>query len=254
MGVLAEILAHKRRELVELRRRVPPVTGLRPRPLRLARRAGEPLRLLAEIKLRSPSAGPLSRVLGVADRARAYERAGASALSVLTDSAYFDGAFAHLSEARAATGLPVLCKEFVLDEIQLDWARACGADAVLLIVRCLEAERLAPLIAAARARELTPLVEVATLAEAAAAVAAGAELVGVNARDLDTLALDPERAARVLDSLPQGVTRVHLSGVGSALDVRRLAERGLDAALVGEALMRQDDPTELLTELRHAAG
>jgi len=252
MGVLAEILAHKRRELATLGR--PPEHGLEPRPVALGRGAGEPLRLIAEIKRRSPSAGPLSTALSVAERARAYERAGASVISVLTDSRFFDGAFEHLAEARRATALPVLCKEFVLDEVQLDWARAHGADAVLLIVRCLEGARLASLVAAAGERGLTPLVEVATEDEALRALDAGAKLVGVNARDLDSLAMDLARAERVLGSLPSGVTRVHLSGVASADDVKRLAARAVDAALIGEALMRLDDPEAALRLFRQSAG
>src|SRR5688572_22982795 len=129
--VLAKILDTKRSELAELRRR--PLPAPPPlRPVRLSRAAGAPLALITEIKRRSPSAGALSTVLSVAERARAYERAGASMLSVLCDRPYFDGEYAHLAEARAATSLPILCKEFVLDESQLDAARAFGADAVLL--------------------------------------------------------------------------------------------------------------------------
>src|SRR6185295_18463364 len=128
-------------------------------------------------------------------RARVYEQAGAAMLSVLTDAEFFDGAFEHLTQARAACALPILCKDFVLDEVQLDAARAFGADAVLLIVRCIEGEaRLAELIAAARARQLEPLVEIASDAETRQALDAGAELIGVNARDLDTLAIDVARA------------------------------------------------------------
>jgi indole-3-glycerol phosphate synthase len=209
--------------------------------------------LIAEIKRRSPSAGQLSTALSVAERARAYERAGASMLSVLCDSHFFDGDYQHLQEARAATSLPLLCKEFVIDEAQLAAARAFGADAVLLIVRCLTPERTRQLVAAARAQELVPFVEVATEAELATALDAGADLIGVNARDLDTLVMDAERAARVLAAIPSSMTRVHLSGLSRPADVQRVRESGADAALVGEALMRESDPEPLLTELAHAA-
>ncbi len=252
VSLLAEILAHKRAELARLG--PAPRSSFEPRSVSLARGPGEPLRLIAEIKLRSPSAGSLSLALPVSERAAVYQRAGANMLSVLTDARYFDGAFEHVRQAREATSLPVLCKEFIVGERQLDWARASGADAVLLIVRCLAPPELDALLAGCRQRTLAALVEVSTDAEATRALDAGAEWVGVNARDLDTLAMDAERAASVLDRLPPGVTRVHLSGVGSAGDVGRLAARRVDAALIGEALMRQADPGPLLAEMRAAAG
>jgi indole-3-glycerol phosphate synthase len=251
-GVLGEILATKRQELEQLRaRRFPP--GPPRRALGLRRGPGEPLRLIAEIKHRSPSAGALSTRLGVAARARAYERAGASMVSVLCDERFFDGSFAHLAEAREACSLPLLCKEFVIDEVQLDAARSAGADAVLIIVRCLEPERVAPLVRAARDRDLEPFVEIANEQEGRVAVDAGATLIGVNARDLDTLGMDREGAARILAVLPPAVVSVHLSGLGSPTAVSAVARGGAHAALIGEALMRQDDPEPLLRSLVEAA-
>jgi indole-3-glycerol phosphate synthase len=252
-GVLAEILAQKADEVLALRRRsFPP--GPEPRPLGLRRAPGEPLRLITEIKRRSPSAGALSTALGVAERAAAYERAGATMLSVLSDSRFFGGSFEHVAEARAATTLPILCKEFVLDEVQIDAARAFGADAVLLIVRILSPERLSSLMRAARERALAPFVEVVDEVEARVALEAGATLVGVNARDLDTLKMDPARASRTLAALPDGVIAVHLSGLGAPDAVVEVARSTTDAALVGEALMREDDPVPLLRKLVAAAG
>lgn len=252
-GVLAEILARKADEVLALRRRsFPP--GPEPRPLGLRRGPGEPLRLVTEIKRRSPSAGTLSTKLSVAERAAAYERAGSSMLSVLADERFFDGSFEHIAQARAATRLPVLCKEFVIDEVQLDAARSAGADAVLLIVRILSPERLSTLMRAARERGLVPFVEVVDEVEAKVALEAGATLVGVNARDLDTLKMDPVRAARTLAGLPDGVLAVHLSGLGSAGAVLEVARGTADAALVGEALMREDDPEPLLRTLVASAG
>jgi indole-3-glycerol phosphate synthase len=213
----------------------------------------ERLSLITEIKRRSPSAGNLSTVLSVAERAAAYERAGASMLSVLCDARFFGGDYEHLAEARAATSIPILCKEFVIDPVQLDAARAFGADAVLLIVRCLSAELTRSLIMAARERQLVPFVEVATEDELQVALDAGADLIGVNARDLDTLVMDAARAARVLTAIPAGVTRVHLSGLSKPDDVARIRASGADAALVGEALMRADDPEPLLRSLASAA-
>ncbi len=254
MGRLSQILAQKHSELAPLRARAMPTPPER-RSVALSRadNAGR-LSLITEIKRRSPSAGQLSTVLGIAERAAAYERAGATMLSVLCDAHFFDGDYQHLVEARAVTTVPLLCKEFVIDEIQLDAARAFGADAVLLIVRCLTPVRTAELIQAARARGLVPFVEVVTEEELSVALDSGAELIGVNARDLDTLVLDAARAARVLAAIPSGITRVHLSGLSKPEDITRLKASGADAALVGEALMRADDPEPLLRTLAEAAA
>jgi indole-3-glycerol phosphate synthase len=245
MGVLSDIIKNKREELAELQKRrlpdPPPIV-----PVALRRSEGSPLRLIAEIKARSPSAGPLSRALSVTQRARAYETAGASMISVLCDRKYFDGSYEDLREAREACALPLLCKEFIIDEVQLDAARAYGASAVLLIVRCLDDKSLADLVIGARSRDLVPIVEVFTEDEARRALAAGADHIGVNARDLDTLQMDEARAARVLSELPMGVVRAYFSGIHDEAAVQRAATSRADAALVGEILMRQDDPSELL--------
>jgi indole-3-glycerol phosphate synthase len=253
VGVLERILEAKRAEIAELGRAALPAAPADARRVELARELGRPLRLLAEIKRRSPSAGALSTRLSVGERAAAYQRAGAAVVSVLTDSAFFDGSFSHLAEARKACSLPILCKDFVLDEVQLDAARAYGADTVLLIVRCLPAERVAPLVAAARERSLEPLVEVTTVDETRIALDAGARHVGVNARDLDTLEMDRARTERVLAALPRDVVAVHLSGLRDARDVAAIAAGRADAALIGEALMRCDDPEPLLREMVGAA-
>jgi indole-3-glycerol phosphate synthase len=253
MTVLDRILAAKQAEIARLRHRVLPTPPAR-RAVQLSRPAGEPLRLMAEIKHRSPSAGPLSSRLSVAERAAAYERGGARMVSVLCDREFFAGDFTHLAQARQACSLPLLCKDFILDERQLDAARAFGADAVLLIVRCLSPQRLAQLLDGCRERQLDGLVEVANVEEAGIALEQGAALVGVNARDLATLEMDPDRANSVLCALPAAVTSVHLSGISDADAVRRLARSPAHAALVGEALMRQDDPEELLRALVAAAG
>jgi indole-3-glycerol phosphate synthase len=248
MRVLDDILRSKRAELPALRRM--PLPSPPPlRPFSLSRRPGEGLRFIAEIKRRSPSAGALSTRLGVAARAAAYERGGAHMISVLCDATFFDGAYEHLREAREASSLPILCKEFVIDEVQLDLARSYGADAVLLIARYLEPARLRSLCTAARARGLEVLAEVHAPAEVPVTLEAGATFVGVNARDLDTLLMHAEQARRILAELPDAVTRVHLSGLHTEALVRGVAASRADAALIGECLMRQDDPTELLARL-----
>lgn len=252
MGVLQDILSSKQKELPELRsRRLP--TPPKIRPIRLRRTSASPLNLICEIKRRSPSAGQLSTRLSVEQRAAAYESAGASMISVLCDGPYFDGSYDDLARAYLGCGLPLLCKEFIVDEVQLDAARAYGASAVLLIVRCLDDAKLACLIKAARERELLPLVEIHGAAERARALSAGADFVGVNARDLDTLALDSDEAERVVQSLPERCTKAHLSGIKTPADVIRVAGGRADAALIGEVLMRSDDPSVQLESLVEAA-
>jgi indole-3-glycerol phosphate synthase len=260
MGVLREILDEKAREVALLRANPPterpPGWKLRDVVSALGRPPGAPLRLIAEIKFRSPSAGPLSRALDAEQRAAAYETGGASMVSVLTDQKWFDGSIGDLSAARAAIRIPVLCKDFVVDPAQIERAACAGADAVLLIVRCIaDGAALVELVDAARGGGIEPFVEVVSEDELDRALAAGARVVGVNARDLDALAMDATRAERVLGRIPRGVVAVHLSGLKTATDVAAIARSRADAALIGEALMRQADPVPLLSELvRGAAG
>lgn len=250
-GVLARILAKKAEEVVALRQAKLPA-GPGPRPFSL-RRAHQQIKLISEIKFRSPSAGPLSTALSASERARAYERGGASMISVLCDESFFDGSFTHLATVRQACSLPLLCKEFVIDEVQLDAAVAYGADAVLIIVRCVAPDRLPVLVREARARKLEPFVEVVNEGESRLALDAGSTLVGVNTRDLDTLEMDAERGPRLLAAMPAEVTRVHLSGIRTPEDVTRVAASAADSALIGETLMRQADPEPLLRSLVTAA-
>jgi indole-3-glycerol phosphate synthase len=271
MSHLAAILAEKEREIQAMRldgraadgatesdratRRARDVVGA------LRRRPGDALRLIAEVKLRSPSAGALSRALSPADRALAYAEAGATMVSVLCDARFFDGAWEHLRLARCALDasgtfghVPLLAKEFVLDECQIHRARDYGADAVLLIARIVSPERLVELARAARDAQIEPLVEVVDEAELEAASGAEARVVGVNARDLDTLAMDAARTARVLRAIGPDVVAVHLSGLREPADIAAIAGGRPDAALVGEALMRDDDPRPRLRRLVGAAG
>lgn len=262
-GVLDRILAAKREEVAVLRAAGAPArrpSARRPEAVvaRLRRPAGAPLRLFTEIKRRSPSAGPLSAALGIEERAVAYASGGATMISVLCDAPFFDGAWEHLARARraideAGLGALLLAKEFVLDETQLACAAESGADMVLLIARIVAPSRLAELVVDARARGLEPLVEVVSDDELGAAVDAGAAVVGVNARDLDTLVMDAPRAARLLAAVPGALVPVHLSGLRTAEDVAALARGPAHAALVGEALMRLDDPSPLLRAMVLAA-
>jgi len=247
-SVLARILEAKRVEIGSMRgKKLPDPPELRRCDLR--RILPQPIRVLAEIKFKSPSAGLLSSNLSVAERAASYDRGGASVVSVLCDERFFGGAYEHLAIAKHACSLPILCKEFILDEVQLDWARAYGADAVLLIARCLSRDELDKLHRAAIERELVPLVEVATAAEAAWVSDLGCSTIGVNARDLDTLAIDTDYASRILESLPKSRARIHLSGMKTPTDITKLSHLGIDAVLIGEALMRQRDPEPLLRSI-----
>lgn len=251
-GILQEILRSKRAELETLRQQrfTFPFT---PRRVDLKRTAGAPLKLITEIKFRSPSAGALSTQLDAGARAAAYAAAGAAMISVLCDGPFFGGSYDDLRAARGSCDAPLLCKEFILEECQLDAALAHGADYVLLIARCLTPTLAAELVRAAAARGLGVLFEIRDLAEVSVAVHAQASVVGVNARDLDTLVVDVAGAERILGALDPAVAAVHLSGLKQPEDVRRLRASRADAALVGETLMRQDDPGPLLRSLVAAA-
>jgi indole-3-glycerol phosphate synthase len=262
-NVLAEIVAAKQREVHGLKHRTC-YTRIPDGPRKnvataLRRDVGEPLRLIAENKRKSPSAGALSTVLSTGERAVRYAASGAAMVSVLCDEAFFGGSWHDVFEARCALvaaghAIPVLAKEFVIDERQLREASACGADAVLLIARILDHERLRDLSAQAESLGLETVVEVVTEDELAWAIAAGAKIIGVNARDLDTLVIDAERAARVLAAIPEGCISLYLSGLKAPDDVRRIAATTAHAALVGETLMREDDPRALLEAMVEAAA
>jgi len=209
--------------------------------------------VIAEHKRRSPSRGAIREDLAPADIARRYEAAGAAALSVLTDGPFFGGQLGHLTEARSATRLPVLRKDFILDPWQIWEARAEGADAVLLIVAALGEAELRELLAEARATGLDALVEVHDRAELERSLIAGARLVGVNNRDLRTLTVSLETSLALGDAIPDDVVAVSESGIRSGSDLKRLRDAGFDACLVGEHLMAAPDPGAALRELLAAA-
>jgi indole-3-glycerol phosphate synthase len=210
--------------------------------------AGARPALIAEIKRASPLKGPLAPGLNAGELARAYASGGAAALSVLTIPDGFSGSLDDLGAARAA-GLPVLRKDFTLDPYQLLEARAWGADAVLIVVRTV-GDELAELIAGAAALGLDALVEVHDEGELGRALDAGAELIGVNQRDLASFEVDPGRALRLAPLVPEGVTLVALSGVSRRSEVEALAAAGVQAVLVGEALVTASDPAAELRALR----
>jgi indole-3-glycerol phosphate synthase len=258
VSILDEILAHKRDELRRAMQRVPAremagrAAAVREpaRGLRRALLAAPAPAVIAEIKRRSPSRGEIRADFDPVAIAKAYAEAGAAALSVLTDERFFGGSLATLELAGRATGLPVLRKDFLLDPYQVDEARVHGADAVLLIVAALNPTRLRELREAAGARGLDALVEVHDEAELEVALAAGADLVGVNHRDLRSFQMDLTLTERLAPRVPAGVLLVAESGIASAEDVSRLARAGARAFLVGESLMREPDPGLALCRLR----
>ena len=215
---------------------------------------GPGLAVIAEMKQRTPSMGVLSADYNPFELARAYERGGAAAISVLTHMAGFGGRPEHVEDARQATRLPILRKDFITDPYEVGEARAAGADAVLLIVAALEPDELRRLIAVAKRRGLAALVEVHDADEARVALDSGAEMIGVNHRDLRTFEVDLGLTERLRPLVPAEVVLVAESGIHSAADARRVREAGADAILVGEGLMRSPDPALLIAELRSAAA
>lgn len=207
---------------------------------------GEKVALIAEVKRRSPSAGSINAALDPAAHAERYARAGAGAISVLTDGPHFGGSIDDLIAVRSRVSVPVLRKDFIIDELQLVEARAVGASAALLIVRILSPERLADLIRFAKDLGLDTLVETHTAAEIDVALTAGAEVVGVNSRDLDSFALDPDRAWELLAALPPSRLAVAESAMHTLADVEKAAAAGADAVLIGTALSSSPDPDPLV--------
>ena len=205
--------------------------------------------LIAEHKRRSPSAGEIRAGTSVTEMVRAYERGGAAALSILTEERHFGGSLDDLVEARAASDLPILRKDFTLDPYQLVEARAVGADAVLLVVGSLEPDALASLVQEARALDIDALVEVHDQEELEAALAIDADLIGINNRDLQDFSVDISKTFDLLAGVPAGKTVVSESGIVYREQIEELERVGVDAVLVGETLMRAADPEAACREL-----
>ncbi|MGH7546668.1 MAG: indole-3-glycerol phosphate synthase TrpC [Gemmatimonadales bacterium] len=239
------------------------VAALRPRAGELERAAavapaprelapalgGRTVGVIAEVKRRSPSAGAIREDLDPVAHARGYERGGAVAISVLTDETHFGGSLEDLARVARTVTVPVLRKDFILDELQLLEARAAGASAVLLIVRALPRPRLEALARCARAQGLSLLVEVHLASELDEALAVGATAVGVNSRDLATFAVDLALADQLLARVPHDVPAVAESGIAVRADVERMARAGADLVLVGTSVARTSDPAEAVRAL-----
>lgn len=257
--ILDEIVAHKRvevaarmaarpaRDVARAAARAGPAGGFR------AALSGPGLAVIGEIKGASPSAGMIRNGFDPVAVARAYGAGGAAALSVLTDAEYFGGSWDALAAVCRATRLPVLCKEFIIDQYQIDEAKAAGAAAVLLITGILDGPALRRFLDHARGRGMDALVEVHAADEVAAAVDAGADLVGINNRDLKTLRVDLGTTRRLRPLVPPGVVVVSESGFETREQVSAVERLGVDAILVGTSLMRSADPGAKLRELRGSA-
>ena len=258
--LLGTIVAGTRR-IIEVRQEREPLAALEKRAMATAsdgaafeRGLGAVGRVnvIAECKRRSPSKGVLAIQYDPAAIARQYEQGGAAAISVLTEPTFFDGALEHLLAVRRAVGLPILRKDFTVDEYQLFEARAAGADAILLIVAALEQAVLVRLQAKAFELGLAALVEVHDEAELMRAIDSGARLIGVNNRNLRTLQVDVEASYRLAERIPNGVIGVSESGLRSRDDLARLTAAGYRAFLVGERFMTDPDPARALRDLTGA--
>jgi indole-3-glycerol phosphate synthase len=255
--ILDDILARTRADL-EVRKKARPMAEVdaaaaerwgQLRSLKTALRSPGRITCIAEYKRRSPSAGWINESADLETTVRAYAAGGASALSVLTDEPFFAGRLTDLKPASAATGLPILRKDFMVDPYQIAEAVAAGADAILLIVAALDDATLAKLLAVARALKMDALVEAHDQAEVERAVAIGAEIIGINNRDLRTFTVDRELAIRLRGIVPPDRIVVAESGIRNDADVARLRDAGVDAILVGETLMRAPDPAAALRGL-----
>ena len=210
---------------------------------------GDGVHVIAELKKASPSKGLIRADFDAAALARELDAAGAAALSVLAEPHRFLGGEENVRIARECSDLPILFKDFVTTEHQVLRARACGADAVLLIVAALDSDALRSLLACVRGFGMEALVETHTREEIARAIDVGAKVIGVNCRDLKTFRTDPAITAELVREIPSSVVRIAESGIRSAADIRLLRDAGADGFLIGETLMREKHPGQKLKEL-----
>jgi len=254
--ILDDIITNKRAELAETKRRTP-LAEVKARaqnagPSRgfgAALSVSGSIRLIAEVKKASPSKGVIRENFDPLVIADAYEQAGASCLSVLTESKFFQGKLEYLEEIRKTVQLPLLRKDFIVDDYQIHEARAAGADALLLIAACLEQQQIEDYLGIARQVGLDVLVEAHTYKELDRALRAGAVIVGINNRDLKTFTVSLQTTLDLMRDIPDDRTVVSESGIKSREDVLMLQQAGIDAILVGESLMREKDIGKKVKEL-----
>ena len=254
--ILDDIVARKRERVFQLKERVlqaeldkAVASAPEPRDFIGALRSGGKPAIIAEIKRASPSAGLIRDNLDAMAIAASYEKEGAAAISVITEEDFFQGNLQYLEQARAAVFLPLLCKDFIFDPIQILTARAAGADAVLLITAILAQDSLVQLLKMARSLGMSCLVEVHDAEELARVMATDARIIGINNRDLKTFQVNLDTTLKICSSIPSDRVIVSESGIQHHKDLQKLAAAGVDAVLVGTSLMRADDPGGKLREL-----
>jgi indole-3-glycerol phosphate synthase len=254
--ILDEIIANKKMELVETKRRAPlseirsKASGAEPtRGFGKALSGAGDIRLIAEVKKASPSKGVIRKDFDPVAIARSYEESGASCLSILTEKKFFQGELEYLGRIRKTVKIPLLRKDFIIDEYQIHEARAAGADAILLIAACLEQQQIQDYLGSAHRLGLDALVESHTYKELDKSLRAGAMLVGINNRDLTTFSVSLQTTLDLVKDIPDDRTVVSESGIKTRDDVIRLQKAGVDAILVGESLMREKDIGRKVKEL-----
>ena len=254
--ILDDIVARKKERLIELKRKSiqaelekAATLALKPRDFTAALEHGSRPAVIAEIKKASPSAGEIRANLEVAEIAASYERAGAAAISVITEEDFFQGKLGYLTEVKTAVSLPILCKDFIIDPIQVVAARAAGADALLLIAAILEQSSLLELLTMARDLSMACLVEVHNEEEMERVLTTDARIIGINNRNLRTFQVSLDTTFKLRPSIPSDRLVVSESGIQEQSDLHSLAAAGVDVVLVGTSLMRAEDPGQKLREL-----
>ncbi|UCE83199.1 MAG: indole-3-glycerol phosphate synthase TrpC [Deltaproteobacteria bacterium] len=254
--ILDDIVARKKEQVFQLKQRLSQaeldkavVSAPKPRDFISALRSGTKPAIIAEIKRASPSAGLIRDDLDVMAIAADYEKGGAAAVSVITEEDFFQGRLEYLEQTRAAVSLPLLCKDFIFDPIQILTARAAGADAVLLITAILAQDLLVHLLRMACSLGMSCLVEVHDAEELARVIETDARIIGINNRDLKTFKVDLDTTLKLCSSIPPDRVVVSESGIQRHKDLQNLAAAGVNAVLVGTSLMRADDPGRKLREL-----
>ena len=252
---LVEILDEKKNEVARLKKSMPFNRDKKRQPLRDFKAAisvAQKISLIAEIKFASPSAGRIREKVDPISIGRIYQDAGAAAISLLTDKRFFQGDLEHLPRLKKATVLPILRKDFIIDEVQLREAQFYGADAVLLIARILSQQQLAEYLALCRELGLAPLTEVHDRDDLEKAVACDAEIIGINNRDLDSFKVDINTTFDLAPLIPQHCVCVSESGITEEKDIFALKTKGIHAVLVGSSLMRSKDPAKKTVALVNA--
>lgn len=253
MTILQKILQEKENEVARLLKQGRP-TDLRLPIYSLYERLiqQQSLQVIAEIKRASPSKGEINSLVNPVEQAKQYEAAGAACISVLTDTPFFQGTFEDLQQVAKAVSIPVLCKDFIIDSIQIDYARAAGASVILLIVAALEKEKLATLYSYAKSLKLEVLVEVHNLVEYEIAQDLGAKIIGVNNRNLNTFAVDLQHTQTIASQFlaTDGRVLISESGIQNMSDAQTVASYGASGILVGETLMRAANVSETLQHLK----